>query len=47
MAIGAAFFVDFYARLINSGTARKAEYLYPFDPSKRYEPDYDVLKRAA
>ncbi len=46
MAIGAAFFVDFNAHLINKGTARRAEYLYPFDSSKKYEPDYDMLKRA-
>jgi magnesium-transporting ATPase (P-type) len=46
MALGAAFFVEFYAHLINNGTARRAEYLYPFDPSKKYESDYDVLNRA-
>lgn len=46
MAIGAALFVDFYAQIINNGTARRAEYLYPFDPSKPYEPEYDVLYRA-
>jgi len=47
MAIGSALFVDYYAHLVNNGTGRRAEYLYPFDPNKRYDPDYDVLRRAA
>jgi len=47
MAIGAGFFVDYYSRLFNNGLGRRAEYLYPFDPNKLYDSDYDVLKRAA
>jgi len=46
MAIGSALFIDYYSHLDKNGSGRRAEYLYPYDPIKKYDPDYDFLKRA-